>query len=264
MDYNYFHAQKANRHKRVRGRTVLVIGCNTGGDCRYFVDLGAKEVHGVDVVDGIGRDFPHPTVTYHQESAEAMSLPSGYFDLVYSVATMEHVPDIFRAFSEMARVVKPGGVVYSLAAPLWNSRHGHHYPQYFVNYPWAHLRLSRDEAVRYLEENSVAIAEANGTIQDVVAYMLDARNFNMRPSTDYIAATARLPDLKVKVNMLDREPRGAIPPEVLDELAAKGYDEADLRAITHCFIAKKRKPWRLFWVELSNAAVARSPLARQP
>ncbi|MEZ2131536.1 MULTISPECIES: class I SAM-dependent methyltransferase [unclassified Sinorhizobium] len=243
MDYNYYHAHRANRYKRVKGRIVLVIGCNTGGDCRYFVDLGAKEVHGVDVVDEIGRDFQHPAARYHQESAEAMSLPSGSFDLVYSVATMEHVPDIFSAFQEMARVLKPGGVIYSLAAPLWNSRHGHHFPQYFGNYPWAHLRLSRDEAIRYLAENKVAIAEANGTIHDVVDYMRDARNFNMRPSTDYIAATRRLTGLKVKANILDREPNGAVPPGILAELAAKGYEDSDLRAVTHCFIAKKRRPW---------------------
>ncbi|MBB3133622.1 SAM-dependent methyltransferase [Rhizobium pisi] len=245
MDYNLYHATTANKILNVKGKRVLVIGCNTGGDCTYFVDLGAKEVHGVDVVDGIGRDFKHPRVTYHQESAEEMkSLQSGYFDLVYTFATMEHVPDVFLAFAEMERVLAPGGAIYSIASPLWNSRNGHHFPQYFGDYPWAHLRLSRDEAMKYLVDRKIEIAAANESAEVVVNYMyVDAFNFNKRSSRDYAAATSRLKGLSILADNLDREPEGAVPADIMRELEAKGYHDDDLRAVTHCFIAKKPKRW---------------------
>ncbi|WP_319587456.1 hypothetical protein [uncultured Desulfobulbus sp.] len=59
-DYNKMHAQWAASYVPIQKAKVLVVGCNTGGDCRNLVELGAREVLGVDVVDGIGRDFSHP------------------------------------------------------------------------------------------------------------------------------------------------------------------------------------------------------------
>lgn len=242
MDYNLYHASTANKIRDVKGKRVLVIGCNTGGDCTYFIDFGAKEVHGVDVVDEVGRDFKHPRVKYHQESAEAMtSLRSGYFDLVYTFATMEHVPDVFLAFAEMDRVLRPGGAIYSIASPLWNSRHGHHFPQYFANYPWAHLRLTRDEALQYLLDNKIEIDPAHRSAGFVADYMYNNEYFNMRSSRDYADATARLKSLTVLANNLDKEPE--VPADILRELEAMGYQDDDLRSVTHCFIAEKPKRW---------------------
>jgi SAM-dependent methyltransferase len=44
--------------------------------------------------------------------ADAVALPffADTFDCVYTMGTLEHVPDADRAFAEIARVVKPGGV----------------------------------------------------------------------------------------------------------------------------------------------------------
>ena len=33
---------------------ALLAGCNRGEDCRYFVELGARRVDGIDVIDAIG------------------------------------------------------------------------------------------------------------------------------------------------------------------------------------------------------------------
>lgn len=55
-----------------------MIGCNTGRDCKYFIDFGAAKVHGVDVVEQIGLDVRHEKVLYHREAAEDMSLPDSY------------------------------------------------------------------------------------------------------------------------------------------------------------------------------------------
>jgi ubiquinone/menaquinone biosynthesis C-methylase UbiE len=50
-------------------------------------------------------------VSYMQTSVEDMPLDSNSFSLVFAYATLEHVPDIRRAFREMARVAAPGGYI---------------------------------------------------------------------------------------------------------------------------------------------------------
>ena len=84
--------------------------------------------------------------------AEALPFADGSFDLVFGHAVLHHIPDLERAFSEFARVLRPGGTVafcgepsrYGdflaaipkrtalLAAPLWRRAMGaskrDHYP----------------------------------------------------------------------------------------------------------------------------------------
>ena len=123
---NEIHTRRAADINDPKGRHVLVIGCSKGRDCKNFIDYGANEVHGVDVNANIGANYSHAMVHYHISSVENLALPDNYFHLTYCFATMEHVRDIESAFKEMARVTAPGGYIYCLAAPLWNSPLGHH------------------------------------------------------------------------------------------------------------------------------------------
>ena len=45
-DYNLMHAKWAASYVTIKKAKVLVVGCNTGGDCRNLVELGAREVWG--------------------------------------------------------------------------------------------------------------------------------------------------------------------------------------------------------------------------
>ena len=58
------HCDWANIHKSVIGRKVLVVGCNTGLDCRTFIELGAGSVDGLDIDSNIGSDFSHEKVHF--------------------------------------------------------------------------------------------------------------------------------------------------------------------------------------------------------
>ncbi|MDH4079755.1 MAG: class I SAM-dependent methyltransferase [Nitrospira sp.] len=260
MDYNKFHAERAMKYHDVRCQHVLVIGCNTGSDCKYFVSSGAKEVIGIDVIPEIGRGFTHPNVRYIRSSAEAIPLEPGRYDLVYCFATMEHIYDIEAAFYEMARVTKPGGLIYCVSSPLWNSRNGHHYPQYFSGYPWAHLRLSPEQALWWLREHNVVIDPKNGTAENVVVYMFDNKNFNMKASAAYISACNKIKGFKVLRNDLVLEPEEVLDQEVRRELESRGFSSQELRAVTHHYIARKhRASWfsgmlQIFREDLSCSA----------
>jgi ubiquinone/menaquinone biosynthesis C-methylase UbiE len=60
--------------------------------------------------------------------AEQLPFADGSFDLVFGHAVLHHLPDLDRAFSEFARVLKPGGALAFAGEP---SRHG----DQIANYP---------------------------------------------------------------------------------------------------------------------------------
>jgi SAM-dependent methyltransferase len=222
---------------------VLVVGANTGADCRYFVDWGAKEVHGLDVVPNVGCEYQADNVQYFCMSVEAMQLPNDYYDLVYCFATLEHVPDIGAAFMEMTRVTKAGGFIYSIASPLWNSRSGHHMAC-LSPYPWIHLRMGKQEMIRYCKNDGIE-SERGLPIESVVSYVLDSTEFNRRPARDYIQAAASIPNVMTISNLLYDEPKSAVPEDLGTELAQKGISHDELRAVAHEFVAMKRPlTWR--------------------
>jgi SAM-dependent methyltransferase len=241
-DYNRFHAERARGYVgALAGKTCMVVGCNTGGDCRYFVEFGAAEVHGLDVLDCVGADFTDERVKYFQLSAEHMAgIPDDCYDLVYCFATMEHVPDIDRAFAEMVRICRPNGLIYCVAAPLWHSRNGHHKGDYFGAHPWIHLRMSEAEIVEFCRAEGITDRSGVGGMDHHVAYMLNPAYFNMKPARAYVEACRRLRDVEMISNDLDSDDSSLLPADIRADLAARGYPAEELLAVVHTFIARKR------------------------
>ena len=88
-------------------------------------------------------------------SAEDLDFPDHHFDMVYSIATLEHVQNPIRALEEMLRVTKLGGHVYVQAGPLYHSPYGHHMFGYFQDQPWIHLQKSAQDIIRFAKCNNV-------------------------------------------------------------------------------------------------------------
>jgi SAM-dependent methyltransferase len=217
-------------------KKVLVIGCGSGKDCSYFVDAGASLVNGLDIVDNIGCGFKHEKVKYFSDSAENMPFENNLYDYVYSVATMEHIHEIDKAFSEMVRVTKPGGIVYCFACPLWNSREGHHKFNLFPQYPWIHLRLSKEQIKEYCSKNN--IINPNYDIVYDIEFMF-SDYFNFLPSARYIEVCSKLPVSEIIKNTLYRDSEIFLTDEVFQELNRIGYSKEELLSNAHEFIAKK-------------------------
>jgi SAM-dependent methyltransferase len=237
-DYGAYAAYMAARYAGgLRGKRVLVVGCNRGEDCRHFADMGAGELHGLDVIEDVGVDFRGPT--YHRASAEAIDLPDDRFDLVFAVATLEHVPRVEPAFAEMARVCAPNGVVYSVAAPLWNSSYGHHKGELFAGHPWVHLRLDRDGIVALCRREGISSPDEH-SIDEHVDYMLDDRFFNQTPARVYVQACACLAGVELIRNELAYDEPDDLTPELESELRGAGYPRDELLASVHTVVARKR------------------------
>ena len=99
---------------------------------RAPIDAPALEIgSGRGALQGIGEpyvalDYSLTALKAHIEAryqrvcatAEALPFPDSTFGLVFTVASLEHVPMPDRAFEEIHRILRPGGIAY--LAPAWH------------------------------------------------------------------------------------------------------------------------------------------------
>jgi SAM-dependent methyltransferase len=240
IDYNIFHVKRAfglSSLVNIVGSKVLVVGANNGMDCYHFKTLGVSEVHGVDILSNTGDEYQGSEIYYHIESAEKMSLPNDMFDLVFCFATMEHIPNIDLAFGEMIRVTKPGGYVYCISAPLWESKYGHHMGTVFGE-PWIHLRMNPEELNSHCQKNDITMYN-NKPISHTISYMYNPENMNQNPARKYVSVCNRLRGINIISNDLDLMEEAREDRVFLDDLIKRGYQKENLLAVTHNLFAKK-------------------------
>lgn len=115
--------------------------------------------------------------------ADAMDLlfRDAYFDSCFSFNAFEHIPDPERAFAEVARVLRPGGVAYITLDPVWTCDTGSHFFGR-VPAPWQHLVVSPE---RFRE----AMALAGAAPDELAAFPSD---MNRKRVADYAFAIEEL------------------------------------------------------------------------
>jgi SAM-dependent methyltransferase len=147
----------------LRGLRLLDAGCGTGWFTKRAIDRGAS-------VTSLDLGLRLATLVrnrFHSSAAcgdvLALPFPDGSFDVVVSSEVVEHTPDPARAVSEMARVLRPGGVL-ALTCPnrfwYWScwlaNRTGIRPYKGLENWPsWAGLRRS-------IEGSSLRVLEMRG------------------------------------------------------------------------------------------------------
>jgi ubiquinone/menaquinone biosynthesis C-methylase UbiE len=93
-----------------RGREVLEVGCGTGLILKRL-EGAAKSLTGLDISRGMLAEARQRGFAVTEGSATDLPFEDESFDLAFSFKVLAHVPDIRRALAEMARVVRPGGIV---------------------------------------------------------------------------------------------------------------------------------------------------------
>lgn len=108
-------AQKTGlRPEDVKDRTVLDVGCGMGRFSDVVSRWGARVV-GLDLSDAVyaaGRNLAdRDNVTILQADVFDLPLRDASFDIAFSIGVLHHTPDTRRAFMQIPRVVKPGGML---------------------------------------------------------------------------------------------------------------------------------------------------------
>lgn len=172
----------------LKGKKILEVGCSDGLTCDLLSHQKPEAISGIDILETVGLLYQNPITTYHKMNAEHLEFDDETFDLCYSIATFEHVADPFRAVTEMKRVTNPGGYCYIQAGPLYYSPFGHHMFGYFDDYPWIHLRLSKEEIVKHCNQEGIDRRLRNDRgigAEEYVYAMINIRHINGKLLSEY-------------------------------------------------------------------------------
>ena len=112
-----------------QGRRVLDVGCGGGLAAAWLVQRGATVV-GMDlsraslhVASRHTHGHGHPEAVFMCGRAEALPCADASFDVVWCTDVLEHLPDLPAAITQIARVLKPGGLfLYDTINRSWLSR----------------------------------------------------------------------------------------------------------------------------------------------
>lgn len=134
----------ASRHlKNNNSLNIVDIGSyNVNGSYKPFFTKPGWRYTGIDLVAG-------PNVDVVLKSPYRLPLPSHSVDVIVSGQAFEHIEYFWLTWLEMARVLKPGGMIF-LLAPSRGYEHRH--PQdCWRFYPDAYVALANYAAMQLLE-----------------------------------------------------------------------------------------------------------------
>ena len=116
----------------------------------------------------------------------------GQFDIIFSIATFEHINKLPAALDKMFRALRSGGKLFSMFSPIWSAYDGHHLPE-IVDLsgkrfdfgsspipPWGHLLMTRGEMAQYLYDKT-----DRETADKIVYFVYQSDHINRYFTEDY-------------------------------------------------------------------------------
>jgi SAM-dependent methyltransferase len=170
----------------IKDKNVLEIGCSDGSKTFALLAGGSRKVIGSDIstyyLSASGNNAPAaPDIRDQQEYLDklrksvakatfgdgfmpkgteraefveddisASSLPSDSFDLVCSWEVLEHVTAPQKLFSQLYRILKPGGIAFHEYNPFYSINGGHSHCT--LDFLWGHVMLDEENFARYVRE----------------------------------------------------------------------------------------------------------------
>lgn len=208
------------------GKTVLDIGCGTGGaELVMVAELSPSRVVAIDVEEGVlARARGNAEAAGVAEGIEfklvapgPLAFPDATFDVVFSKDSMIHIPDKAALFAEVLRVLRPGG---AFAASDWlGGDNTATSPEWARFRELAHLSFtmataveteafmrdagmaqvsSRDRNVWYAEVSRQEVRDLEGPLREAVLAVVDEVTYThwlqvRRALADSVAAGAMRP-----------------------------------------------------------------------
>ena len=93
------------------GATVLDFGCGTGNFAHALCRLTIANVYGVEPSDGMRAKAIAKGIDARAGDHARIPFDANTFDFIYMTDVIHHVPDLPALFTELLRVLKPGGRV---------------------------------------------------------------------------------------------------------------------------------------------------------
>lgn len=156
----------------LRGLKTLDVGCGDGTCARMAAERGA-EVHGLDSslarLESAKLQLPEPAqgITWIEGNAQSLPFPDRTFDRIVAVTVLCLIPDPQAAIAEMARVLKPDGLLVFGELNRWSLWSFRRKIKGWTNpaSPWRHVKFrSASEWKRMLKTHGFIIQEVRGCV----------------------------------------------------------------------------------------------------
>jgi ubiquinone/menaquinone biosynthesis C-methylase UbiE len=108
--YHFLAAQT-----EIQGKKMLEVGSGRGGGASYIARyLKPAEITGMDIADNAvafaNKRHHAPNLNYVTGNAEQIPFPDNHFDVVINVESSHAYGSVEKFFTEVARILKPGGI----------------------------------------------------------------------------------------------------------------------------------------------------------
>jgi len=132
---------------RIRGKTVIDFGCGNGKQSVAMALNGAKQVIGLDIQTRLLK-LAEELAARHgvTDRCRFTDRTDEQADIVITKDTFEHFADPAAVLGQMAKLVKPDGLVLASFGPTWYHPYGGHL---FSIFPWAHLVFTERALLRW-------------------------------------------------------------------------------------------------------------------
>jgi 2-polyprenyl-3-methyl-5-hydroxy-6-metoxy-1,4-benzoquinol methylase len=167
----FYHFITRDLHLDIKGKRILDVGCGDGAFAYVLAAHGAAEVDAIDtdfsyrqlnpqhqdLLREAVRDLPVMADQKMEDLERRVRIFEGdiqriqiqeQYDIVMSLTVLEHVFDLRAGLKAMCDLLKPGGLMIHRFNPYFSETGGHEFG--ILDFPWGHVRLSREEIALYL------------------------------------------------------------------------------------------------------------------
>lgn len=112
----------------LQGKVVMDAGCGDGHEAPTFLNRGASEVLAFDsspaMLEKAQQNVSGKPIVIKEGKFEAIPFPDASTDIVVGLFSLHYVADLDQAYTEMVRVIKPGGrMIFVCTHPEDMTRH---------------------------------------------------------------------------------------------------------------------------------------------
>jgi SAM-dependent methyltransferase len=245
-EYSYLRLKKLLPSSIER---VLIPGCYLGGaDVQRWLRYGVKHLDGCDVyslstrwkeiVPKLHQEYT-ATVDFRQASIEDLPYEDERFDLVSTMAVLEHVRNLRAMAKETSRVLKPRGLAWHGFGPTYYTFSGDHCVSAFgLEQGYDHVLLTEDDYQQRINDQGFFDKQPDPNLP----FWARNNQFSFARSTEYLEIFSEffeIEDIVLKLSEEGLEFRRAFP-QKWNKLLSCGIKEFDLLAKSLMVILRKK------------------------
>ncbi len=153
------HLRRTASMASLRDADVLVAGAGGGDELALWERQRARSLTATDFFASPDAWRRHARTRFAQADVRSLPFADASFDVVASTALFEHVDRVEEAAAEMARVARPGGVVFANFGPLYHTYGGAHFEG-----AYEHLWMTDAQLEQYLVARNIPVELDDGLV----------------------------------------------------------------------------------------------------